>query len=95
MKVCNKESCQARDFENRSAVALAGRGLQMERLGTVVHLQRHMWRGNEDEELGAWLPWLFRGCRSRNIAVSPVGGTPCEAHDKVEVAPCGRLAAHL
>ena len=27
--------------------------------------------------------------RSRNIAVSPVGGTACEAHDKVEVAPCG------
>ena len=27
--------------------------------------------------------------RSRNIAVSPKGGTACEAKDKVEVAPCG------
>jgi len=27
--------------------------------------------------------------RSRNIAVSPKGGTACEPRDKVEVAPCG------
>lgn len=27
--------------------------------------------------------------RSRNIAVSPVGGAPCMPHHKVEVAPCG------
>ena len=32
--------------------------------------------------------------RSRNIAVSPVGGTACEAHDKVEVAPCGCLSLY-
>eukprot|EP00438_Fugacium_kawagutii_P024652 Skav213931 [mRNA] locus=scaffold2679:35106:52918:- [translate_table: standard] len=31
--------------------------------------------------------------RSRNIAVSPVGGAPCVPHDKVEVAPCGVLGA--
>ncbi|CAJ1402607.1 unnamed protein product [Effrenium voratum] len=27
--------------------------------------------------------------RSRNIAVSPMGGAACDPHDKVEVAPCG------
>ena len=45
----------ARHLENTSVLVLAGRGLQMERLGTVVHLQCHVWWWNEDEVLRAGL----------------------------------------